>query len=76
MKHRVFSALVCAVFLVLTSSALANLCLFSNRDTTPIDPNSGFPNSTPLRGQVLTGYPDLAGSYSTRMSACTIPQPR
>jgi hypothetical protein len=44
----------------------SNHCLFSNSDTTPIDLNSGINTTNPLRGQVLTGYPDLAGSYSTQ----------
>ena len=60
-------AAFCGVLCLLSVSASANNhCLRSVLDTTPIDLNWGFDSTNPLRGQVITGYPDLAGSYSTQ----------
>jgi hypothetical protein len=66
-KNRVVAVALCVVLWLFTFGSEANNhCLFGNSDTTPVDLNSGINTSNPLRGQVLTGYPDLTGSYSTQ----------
>lgn len=69
--RKVFILLVSSTLLFICQpiSASSQLCLQSaDIDSVNFDTNFGFPNSgSATPGRVLTGYPDLVGSYTTRV---------